>query len=584
MRPGVTSEGHTREIDVSDYVRILMRRKAVVIITVLLVVAVSAGLSLLQEPVYRATTEVLVEPQAGTLTVDPQNADFRDRARDIQNEIEFVRSDDVRREAEKKLGYAGGVSVSSTEGADLLVFTASDTDPERAAGTANTYAEVYLRLRKERQVADYLDTADVIQASIDDLREERAELLQPLEELDDEIAAAPPEEVVRLENLRNAAEMRLSSRREALELSIANLEDTKRTLQVSSQLAGSAQIKTRAEPPSEPVSPNIERSIIVGVALGLLVGLGLAFLFERLDDSLKSKQDLERATGATVLGLIPRVSEWRDPEHAEVVSILRPTSPPAEAYRTLRTSLQFLNLDNPCRMIMFTSPNPGEGKTTTIANLGVALARAGERVLMVCCDLRRPRIHEFFGLDNAVGFTSVLLGDVELDKAIQRVEGEPRLMLLPSGRVPPNPSELLSTQRTAALLESFRDVADIILVDSPPVLPVTDGLIVSSSVDGVILVATSRTTTKKQAHRAWELLTQVQAPVVGTVLNGVSSQGTYGYGNYYGYAYQPTRNGRNGAEDRRSRVRRERRLNGRAEVIEEARDQPVEAKPGADRP
>jgi capsular exopolysaccharide synthesis family protein len=183
-----------------------------------------------------------------------------------------------------------------------------------------------------------------------------------------------------------------------------------------------------------------------------------------------------------------------------------------------------------------TSPSAGEGKTTIIANLGVCLAQAGQRVIIACCDLRRPRLHEFFGLDNAVGFTSVLLGQMPAFAALQPVAGEPNLSILASGPLPSNPSELLSTDRAAEVLAALRGEADIVLIDSPPLLPVTDAAVLTRLVDGTVLVVTVGSTTRKQISQALEVLGQVDAPLIGTVLNNVSAEGSY----YYKYEPDPT--------------------------------------------
>jgi capsular exopolysaccharide synthesis family protein len=156
-------------------------------------------------------------------------------------------------------------------------------------------------------------------------------------------------------------------------------------------------------------------------------------------------------------------------------------------------------------------------------------------VIVVCCDLRRPRIHEFFGLTNTIGFTSVLLGELPLSAAMQAVPGQPRLALMASGPPPPNPSELLASRRTGEVLLALKSECDVVLVDSPPVLPVTDAIVLSRTVDATILVGTAGRTTKKEYHRAVELLQQVEAPLIGSVLNGVDSDDLYGYG--YGYGY-----------------------------------------------
>jgi non-specific protein-tyrosine kinase len=255
------------------------------------------------------------------------------------------------------------------------------------------------------------------------------------------------------------------------------------------------------------------------------------------------------------------------------VTITEPSSPAAEAYRSLRTAVQFIGLDQTIRAIQVTSPNSSEGKTTTLANLAVALSRAGQRVIVASCDLRRPRIHEFLGLADKdalkplgedllgpldeefvgqpdtnhfgeLGLTSVLVGRVPLaegiEEALRVVPGEESLALLPAGPAPPNPSELLSSKRTAELFDLLKAKCDVLLVDSPPVLPVTDALVLAKLVDATILVGTADRTTRKEIHRSVELLHQVDAPLVGTVLNGVNPEATYGYGAGYGYGYAST--------------------------------------------
>ncbi len=301
---------------------------------------------------------------------------------------------------------------------------------------------------------------------------------------------------------------------------------------------GGAQLVTPATTPTSAVAPRPLRNGLLALFVGLLLGICLAFLLNYLDDSVRTKDDFERvAPGLPVLGMIPVVSGWKTKDRPFLVSTHDPMSPAAEAYRTLRTSVQFLGLDQPMRILQLTSANAREGKTTTLANLAVALAGAGQRVLVVCCDLRRPRIHEFFGLENGVGFTSALLGKVPLADAIQAVPDQPGIDLLASGPLPPNPSELLSSNRTAEVLNALRVEYDIVLVDSPPLLPVTDALVLSHRVDAVLLVSVAGATTRKEVVRATELLVQVEAPVVGAVLNGVDPEGSDGYAYQY-YRYE----------------------------------------------
>jgi capsular exopolysaccharide synthesis family protein len=217
-----------------------------------------------------------------------------------------------------------------------------------------------------------------------------------------------------------------------------------------------------------------------------------------------------------------------------------PTSPHAEAYRTLRTAIQFLSIDEPKHVFGITSSVPDEGKTTTVANLAVSFARAGQRVIVVSCDLRRPKLHVFFGDTGRTGLTSVLLGDASLNEAVHPVENEPRLRVMPSGPLAPNPAEILSLDKVRQVIDALADNSDILLLDCPPVLPVTDALLLSRLVDGMLIVTSAKTTSKRDLRRSFDLLDQVHARVLGTIINRVPVDGgaAYGYGyGYYDYAY-----------------------------------------------
>ncbi len=320
---------------------------------------------------------------------------------------------------------------------------------------------------------------------------------------------------------------------------LASYTDTLDKLTVDTKLAsGGVQPAGDAELPTDPVRPQPIRNAVLALVVGLMLGVGLAFLADYLDDSIKTREDLEKISGRLpVIGVIPAVGGWKERTDVQLISMNAPNSPAAEAYRTVRTAIQFVALDRPMGVVQVTSANAGEGKTTSLANLGVALAKAGQRVILVCCDLRRPRLHEFFGLSNEVGFTSMLLGEAPISRALQSVPGVPRLRVLASGPLPPNPSELLSSGRTKEVFAALKGEADIILIDSPPVLPVTDALVLFRHVDATIMVFAVGQTTQKQAATALAMAQQVDAPLVGTLLNGVQVAG--GYGAPYAYGYNP---------------------------------------------
>jgi capsular exopolysaccharide synthesis family protein len=223
-----------------------------------------------------------------------------------------------------------------------------------------------------------------------------------------------------------------------------------------------------------------------------------------------------------------------------VVSATEPTSPAAEAYRSLRTSLQFARQTQNLRTLLVTSPAAAEGKSSTLANLGAVFAQAGERVVLVSCDLRRPRLGRFFGLEEQLGLTTVLLGQRLLQEALQQVDGYQDLWVLGAGPIPPNPAELLSGSKTREIFAVLKENFDLVLVDTPPALPVTDAMVLSKYADGTLLVVAAGQTRRTELQRAAEKLAQVNAPVVGIVFNQVTRQtvydGSHGYG--YGYGYE----------------------------------------------
>lgn len=213
----------------------------------------------------------------------------------------------------------------------------------------------------------------------------------------------------------------------------------------------------------------------------------------------------------------------------KLITLSDPRSPVAEAYRSLRTNLEFSSLDEPLRTMVVTSPAPEAGKSTTLANLAVTMAQAGKQVILVDCDLRRPSLHEIFGVPNTAGLTSVMLDDAAATPPL-RETGVPGLKLLTSGPLPPNPAELLASRRMADFIKLLREQADIVLFDAPPVIAVTDAAILASRVDGVLLVLNAGVTRREHAQRAKAALEKVNARLIGTVLNNVKlDTSLYGY-------------------------------------------------------
>jgi non-specific protein-tyrosine kinase len=205
-----------------------------------------------------------------------------------------------------------------------------------------------------------------------------------------------------------------------------------------------------------------------------------------------------------------------------LITVTDPRSPVAEAYRSLRTNLEFSSLDRPLRTLLLTSPGPDEGKSTTLANLAVTAAQAGRRVIVADCDLRRPRQHEIFGISNGVGLTTMVRDESALARLPLQETEVPGLWVLPSGPPPPNPAELLASQRMSQVIGRLTEQADLVLLDTPPIVAVTDAAVLASKVDGVVLIINAGSTKRQFAQRAQELLQRVNARLIGAILNNVA--------------------------------------------------------------
>jgi capsular exopolysaccharide synthesis family protein len=298
-----------------------------------------------------------------------------------------------------------------------------------------------------------------------------------------------------------------------------------------------ATVTNQATAPTSPVSPQPLRNLGLGLILGLLLGAGIAVLRETLDSSVKTHKQLEELAEAPVIGAIPFDNAA---DGAPLISEIDTYSPRAEAFRVLRTNLQFIDPDANKKVFVLSSALPGEGKSTTAVNLALALAEGGQKVALVEGDMRRPRVAQYLGLVEAVGLTTVLVGRVELPDAMQET-GVSGLSVLSSGKTPPNPAELLQSRAMVALIEQLRAEYDVVLIDAPPLLPVTDAALISSVVDGAVLVVRHGKTTADQVRAAVDRLEGVGAKPVAAVFNMTPvKSGRYGYGYGYGYGYAPT--------------------------------------------
>jgi len=295
--------------------------------------------------------------------------------------------------------------------------------------------------------------------------------------------------------------------------------------------ASNIDVIDRAEVPKIPYKPNKRLNILLSIVVGLFGGVGIAFLFEYVDNTIKTPEDVEKRVSLPSLGIIPSYSEENPP--IEYITYLDTKSPLSEAYCTLRTFLLLSTGGRPPRIITVTSPEREEGKTTTVVNTAVSFAKSNAKVIIIDADMRRPRLHKLFEVDNTTGLSAYLSGIEELGENLIKDTGIPNLSIIPSGPIPPNPAELLSSHRLGELIRSLY-LYNFIIFDTPPLLGIPDTLILSPQTDGVIVVAKSGKTTREAALEARKVLEAVSAKILGIVLNSIN-QSAMRYSHHYNY-------------------------------------------------
>ena len=307
-------------------------------------------------------------------------------------------------------------------------------------------------------------------------------------------------------------------------------------------MASNIQVVDQAELPTKPYKPNKRLNLLLAAVVGLFLGVGLAFFFEYLDNTVKTPEDVEQLIRLPSFGMVPEISYERQRRlesgksyPVELITFGHPKSMLSEAYRNIRTSILLSFSEKPPKRIAISSPNPSEGKTTTVINTAIALSQTGAQVIIIDSDMRKPRVHKVFNEENGAGLSSFLSGNANLESVIKKSD-VPNLCYIPSGPIPPNPSELIGSKLFKSMMESLGERFDHIVLDSPPVLGFADTMIISTSVDGVILVVWGGKTPRETLQRAKEVLHQVNAKILGVVINRIDIQRS-DYGYYY-YKYQ----------------------------------------------
>jgi capsular exopolysaccharide synthesis family protein len=419
--------------------------------------------------------------------------------------------------------------VSMVPNTQLIEISVNDTSPERAAVVAN-------------ELANQILLSGPTSAQEQEDQERQAFINMQLDDMQALIETTKAEIVIKGSEL---AEMISARQISDAQSQIAALENKLRTLERNYvDLLGTTQqgainsltLFEEAAVPTRPIGPNRTSTVLTAAAIGFVLGAAAAYLLEYLDDTVKTPADVKNLTELPTLAGIARIPK-KDEEEYQLVTRKQPRSSISEAYRTLRTGIMFANIDKPADMILITSPSAGEGKSVTVANLGVVMAQTGHKVLIVDADLRRPVQHEIFDLrGNQQGLTNVLLtmiveqdGATTAEEVFDLLEGmiheteQPRLYVLTSGMLPPNPAELVGSEKMGILLKTLASYYDFVILESPPILAVTDAVVLSARVDGVVLVSSVGETRRDQLEKSVAKLKDVNANIIGVLLNRVKA-------------------------------------------------------------
>jgi polysaccharide biosynthesis transport protein len=489
------------------YLHVLSRGRWWVAAGTLLGLGISLALSVTAAKQYSAVAQILVQSTAnvsGSTAADQAGV----TPTDVETELQLVTSAQVQQAVAKRLGSVSSVSTAEVGQTDVIALTAVSSNPAQAALIANTYANAF--------VAWSTATAS-------------SNLSAAEKQLNGQIGAIS-KQISGLHAASGAQAAALSNQQAVLKGQLAQL-------QVNGATASTGlEVVTPATAPSSPSSPKPVEDALLGVLAGLVVGIAAAFLRDSLDDTVSSGELAERALDVPVLATVPVVASWRRKRISAVIAVSDPTSQPAEAYRSLRTSLQFARQEERLRTLLVTSSGAGDGKTSTTVNLGAAFAQAGFRVVIVSCDLRRPGLGQFFPPGDGGELSQVLMGLELLERAVIPVSSLDGVWTLSNRGPVANPTELLSGPRMRSVIAELSRRFDIVLMDSPPVLPVADAMILARYADAAIVVVATGQTKRAELRRTRDKLAQAGVHVIGAVLNKATAQDEYGY---YSSSYRP---------------------------------------------
>ena len=510
-------------MELKEYLQTLWKWKWLIVLCTVIAGMSSYVVTSKMPPVYEAKVKLMSNQSTSTGIVDYSSMLGGQQV--IESYRELLKTRPVLEAviARLNLPYSPGqlamrIDIRIIQDTQLLELKITDNDPQRAADIANEIALTFLLQRPAEQQLNEIEGYEQI------LTEQMSELEQAIDKTEAEIeqSRASPG-LFTQEELR---EMQLSQAQQRG--AYASLLSGYLNIRTMKSRLLDVVIVESAYPPSGAIGPRKMFNTAIATMSGCVIACALAFLLEYLRDTFESAEEMRDTLAVPSLATIPFVKAWQKNDRAAIKGIEWPS---AEAFRILRTNIHFSDVDSTTHTLLVTSSGPGEGKTSVATHLGVAMARNGRKVLLVDADLRRSHLHRNFGIPNATGLTSLLVNGEERQQHMVETN-VPNLYVLPSGPTPPNPSELLGSQRMAQLIEEFQTFADVVLFDVPPVLACADAMVLATRMDGVILVVDSHSTQQEAALQAVEMLRNVEARILGGVLNKARGRSS----GYYYYA------------------------------------------------
>ncbi|OGW93623.1 MAG: hypothetical protein A3K16_00815 [Omnitrophica bacterium RIFCSPLOWO2_01_FULL_45_24] len=550
-----------KERHLKDYIEVLRRWRDIAItffVSMVLLVTIS---SFIMKPVYRATLTMIIDPESpnvltATGMVALKSEDYLSYKDYFQSQMMIMCSHSLAKKVfeDFKLGetkeyyktkepiknFLKTIRVDPVPDTRLVKLSVDNKDPQLAANIANRMAELYVM--QNLYYTSKVELSNLLKNEYLKLETKAAEYAKVYKEGHPEMIKLRTEMadmIKRMDNV-NMPIHDYSKMEESLK------SDSGRTL--AGFKANNISIRDPAEKPVTPIKPKKRLNFLLSIVIGLLGGVGLAFFFEYLDDSVKTVDDIERICEWPILGCVPDIDSRISVEEAasplgelekDIFVSIKPKDPIAEAYKSIRTRLSLSSTEeHPLKSVLITSPGPQEGKTITLCNLSIALAQNQKRVLLIDADMRKPRLHKVFKKENVSGLSSLLSGQAVFDNIIQKTDIT-NLYFISGGILPPDPSELLASGKTKESIAKAGEKFDFVLIDSPPIGILTDATILSSIVDGIIVVVESGKTSKKVLARVCQIINESKTHVIGLLLNKISITPV---NNYYSYYYGNSNN------------------------------------------